>query len=189
MMFIIIENLMETEQLQSAIALNKKRHSATIQPRIDMTPMVDLGFLLVSFFIFTTTISSPHSMSLSIPPSTTINGSAIRESNALTLLLDKDNKVFVYEGRWQEAKQNNQVLLSGFYSGKGIADRIRQKQNLLDRNHMNGREDMVLMIKPGRGASYGNMIDALDEALINNVKRYVVMKPDPDETAWLDKNH
>ena len=146
------------------------------QVHIDMTPMVDLGFLLITFFIFTTTMTDPTTMSLAMPKEgTPIN---LAESKALNFVLDGDNKVFSWEGSWSAGK----VVTTGDDERKGMGKSIREKQNaLFQKEGAEGKDQLMLLIKPTGKASYKNLIDALDEAVINGVKRYAVLKPTAEE--------
>ena len=77
-------------------------------PRIDMTPMVDLGFLLIAFFVMTAQLTNPVTVKLNMPK----EGPPIKlgDSNALTVLLSGNNKTWYYEGNWNEAIKNNAVI-------------------------------------------------------------------------------
>src|SRR5688572_5538478 len=79
-----------------------------LSTHLDMTPMVDLGFLLITFFIFTTTMSSPTTMQLYMPKDTDKDEdqNKAKESGALTLMLSKDNHIYYYEGQLNENASN-----------------------------------------------------------------------------------
>lgn len=74
------------------------RHSKKHTPKTDMTPMVDLGFLLITFFVITMELNKPVTLNLNMPkegPTTDLG-----KSNALTVLLGKDNAIYYYHGDW-----------------------------------------------------------------------------------------
>ena len=128
-------------------------------------------------------MASPGTTHLSIPkegPLTTLG-----ESDALTVLLDGNNRVFYYHGNWEKAAAANEVFRTSI-SKKGLRHVILAKQKVLDRvNQKEGRKGLMLLIKPGKDADYGSVVDLLDEALIHDIKKYAVLKPDPFETKWL----
>lgn len=141
--------------------------------RIDLTPMVDLGFLLITFFIFTTTISSPMVTDLYMPKDDSVtNPTPLPESIALTVLLDDNNKIYYYHGDFTKAIKTNKIFETGYSTASGLGKIIREKQKDIDISikFADGRRGLMLLIKPGSTSSYKNVVDALDEAVINDVK-------------------
>ena len=157
-------------------------------PKIDMTPMVDLGFLLISFFVITTELSKPTAMDLFMPKESKVP-MELGELNALTVLLDKDNRAWCYHGRWEDAVIQHTIIKTGFSGNNGLRKIIIAKQQWLDNyNKKEGRNGLMLVIKPGSGASYKNVVDVLDEVSINGVKKYAVVKMSEEEMGWLEMN-
>jgi biopolymer transport protein ExbD len=136
-----------------------------LSTRVDLTPMVDLGFLLITFFIFTTTMSQPTAMRLALPDDrvTPEDQNKIKQSGALTILLGRDNNVFYYEG--ELAPDASNFKASNF---KDIRDEIISRKRSADTN-------LVVVIKPSDECTYKNVIDILDEMSINVVKRYAMV--------------
>lgn len=134
--------------------------------RVDLTPMVDLGFLLITFFVFTTTMSQPTGMFLNMPDDKVKPDQVdlTKESGALTILLGNNNHVYFYEGVLQPDGSN--VKSSSF---KDIRNEIiRKKQSTPDK-------DFMVLIKPGKQSNYKNVVDILDEMAINGVERYALI--------------
>ena len=157
--------------------------------RIDMTPLVDLGFLLITFFIFTTTMSTPSTMDLFMPKDTEKEEdlNKAKESGALTIMMGKDNHVYYYEGKLLPDGSN--FVSSNF---KAIRDVIIKKKKDVRAIHQhddqcpelqqkakspNGclERDLVVVIKPNEEATYKNTLDMLDEMTINQVKRFALV--------------
>jgi biopolymer transport protein ExbD len=137
-----------------------------LSTRVDLTPMVDLGFLLITFFIFTTTMSQPTAMRLIMPDDRdkTQDNTKIKQSGALTILLGKDDNVFYYEG--ELAPDASNFKSSSF---KDIRDEIiRKKQSSND-------ADFFVTIKPSDESTYKDVVDILDEMTINVVKKYALV--------------
>jgi biopolymer transport protein ExbD len=157
--------------------------------KIDMTPMVDLGFLLISFFVITTELSKPTVMNLNMPA----DGKSIPlgESNALTIIPAGNNQLFYYFGKWEEAEKRGKIYTTTYAGKNSIRNIIATKQQELDREiKSKGKKDgLMLLIKPTKEASYKNLVDLLDEAIINNVKKYIVIKVSSTENEWLSKRH
>ncbi len=158
------------------------RHSL----KVDMTPMVDLGFLLITFFVITTELSKPTMMNLYMPK----DGPPmpLGESNALSFLLGKNNMVYYYNGDWKDAKKKNEIFKTTYSGIDGIRKVINEKQRRLDagiNKNKEGRDGLMLLIKPGKEASYKNVVAVLDEVTINIVKKYAVVKLSGEEAGFL----
>lgn len=147
-----------------------------LSTRVDMTPMVDLGFLLITFFIFTSTMSSPAAMQLFMPKDTDKKEeqNKAKESGALTILLGKADQVYYYEG--QLAPDGSNFKSTNF---KGIRD------VLIDKKRRTSAEDLVVVIKPNDEATYKNTVDILDEMAINEIKRFALVDITPNENEPL----
>jgi len=148
-----------------------------LSTRVDLTPMVDLGFLLITFFIFTTTMSQPTAMRLALPDDKVKpeDQNKIKQSGALTILLGKNNNIFYYEG--ELAPDASNFKSTNF---KDIRKVVMDKKQAADTN-------LVVVIKPNDESNYKNFIDILDEMSINVVKRYAVVDISPVEDELIRK--
>jgi len=167
-------------QLQPATT-GKKNRARKAQLKIDMTPMVDLGFLLISFFIFTTSMSEPAVTRLNMPadgmPST------LSEDAALTVLLAGKDSIYYYHGKWENAAKQNGIKFTSYEVKKGIGSIIREMQKRMGKK----RNDLMLLIKPSETSSYNNLMNALDEMIINNVTRYAIVDVTVQEKNFIQK--
>ena len=147
-----------------------------LSTHVDMTPLVDLGFLLITFFIFTTTMSTPSAMQLFMPKDTDKKEeqNKAKESGALTIMLGKADQVYYYEG--QLAADGSNFKSTNF---KGIRD------VLIDKKRRTAAEDLVVVIKPNEEATYKNTVDILDEMAINEIKRFALVDITPNENEPL----
>ena len=158
--------------------------------KVDMTPMVDLGFLLITFFVITTELSKPTVTNLYMPtdgPPTDLG-----ESNALSFLLGENNTVYYYNGNWSDAKRESEIFATTYSASDGLRKIINEKQRRLDtgiKMNKEGRDGLMLLIKPGKEASYENVVDLLDEATINIVKKYAIIKLSDEEDEFLKKKN
>ncbi len=151
--------------------------------RIDMTPMVDLGFLLIAFFVNTAELSRPSYLDIAMPKDGP--GTPVKESEALTVLLD-DKALYWYEGPWEEAEASQSVR--ALDSHRALRRIIAAKNNRpgLGLPGHNWTDGMMLMIKPAERATYNDLVSMLDEAVIGQVKGIAVLKLTPDENRWLN---
>jgi biopolymer transport protein ExbD len=148
-----------------------KKHTT----RVDLTPMVDLGFLLITFFMFTTTMSSPTAMKLNMPDETAKpeEQNEAAKSGAFTIILGKADQVYYYEGDDPTKLQVTNL--------KGIRDKI------LDKKGRTPEDKLVIIIKPDQDATYKDTVDLLDEMTINDIQKYAMVTVRPDEYALVQK--
>lgn len=152
-----------------------KKKGKKMSTRVDLTPMVDLGFLLVTFFMLTTTFSKPQTMEIKWPAkdkdaeTKKQNTPAIAKSKALHVILGADKKVYYYEGMY-DPKNKPEVKVTDF-----SADGIRKV--LFDAKRIKG-DQLSVFIKALDGADYGNVVDILDEINITAVNMKLVFLVD-----------
>ena len=110
------------------------------------------------------------------------------ESKALTILLSEDDGIYYYNGNWEKAVKENGIYKSGFSYGSGIGKVIRDKQEMLESaDTKEGKRGLMLIIKSNEKASYKNLVNILDEILINDVKKYALVKLTKPEINYLDR--
>ena len=172
-------------QVQDKSAKGGKVRSKKNNPAVDMTPMVDLNFLLLMFFMFTSTFSKPNVMDLGLPakpkdetkkpPPTEID-----LSNSITLLLGKDNRLFWHQQ--DQAGLNDQTMIETSLDREGIREIIKQAKARAKKKDL-----FTVIIKPTDDAVYKNFVDILDEMAITQSERYGVTDLKPYEKAVYDK--
>jgi biopolymer transport protein ExbD len=182
----------------------KKVKPKKMSTRVDFTPMVDLGFLLITFFMLTTTMIKPQTMEIAMPSKDKVSEeeqTKIKASRAVTVILGKNNKVFYYEGT-RENDIDPAVITTDF-SPEGIRKflltknyeimikvrdlRIRQeKEKMSDEEFEKERTTIIsdksapiVVIKPNDDCTYRNLIDILDEMAICNIGRYAIVDITP----------
>lgn len=137
----------------------KKRKKKRVAVRIDMTPMVDVAFLLLTFFMLTTTMSKPQTMEINLPPSET--KADVAESNLLTLRISEDFRIFWNVGR------EKPVTIDGSEKKERL---VNLGKLLKDRNKSNPK--LITLIKVDGKAKYIDMVDIMDELNINDITRF-----------------
>lgn len=155
---------------------------------VDLTAMVDLAFLLITFFMLTTTLSKPQSMDLAMPdkdkekdPSTM----DVPDDRTLTILLGKDNTVQWYMGQFD----NPLVPFTKTTYGKdGIRKEllVRVKSTLASTGDPS--KGLIVIIKPSDKTNYRNLVDILDEMVITKVQLYAIGDITPAELELLERD-
>ena len=165
---------------------SKKQNS-----KVDLTAMVDLAFLLITFFMLTTSLSKPQSMDLSLPDKdddpTKNKDIKVDENRTMTVILGENNKMIYYMG----------LLASPIAGPKDIAygkdgirrEVLKRKKSVLEYSAAQGKpkNGIIVIIKPTKKSTYRNLVDMLDEMAIAGVDTYAIVPEfTPEETKLID---
>lgn len=164
-----------------------------LSTRVDLTPMVDLGFLLITFFIFTTTMSKPKTMEINMPfkdeNMKKEEQSKVKESTALTLLLSKDHRVYYYEGMGSDPLNPPKVEVTNFKNPGGIRQVIIDKKAKVDAMVRSGglqpTDKTTVLIKPDYNSTYEDFVNIIDEMSINGIQVYAVVDISPVDKEFI----
>lgn len=189
------------EEKQQGGKKKPKKHGT----HIDMTPMVDLMCLLITFFMLTTAFSKSKVMEIVLPEKIKKNDKVeppkIAESRTINIILGPENKVFWYPGRVKDPK-NPQPLQVTDYSDEGIRKILLERNKLLfkkidkfkeetikenptmSRDSLNAKiakfkkdddSGPIVLIKAYKDARYANVVDIIDEMAICGIARYALV--------------
>lgn len=157
--------------------------SKKMSTRVDLTPMVDLAFLLISFFMLTTTLNKPKAMEVNMPKKVEEDTAKIDvpDCQVLHILIDTLDQVWYYEGLKVAGLQK--TTFSGDEGiRKVIMKKVKKVPNDPECKRRDGKpRDAIVLIKMLKGARYKNMVDILDEMDITDTKIYAIQEPDPIE--------
>jgi biopolymer transport protein ExbD len=133
----------------------KVNHRST---RIDLTPMVDLGFLLITFFVFTSSLSAPKAMAMI----ETHDGESkpVKQSGAMSIILSGNHEIYYYYGQFETAKANKQIVKTNFQSIRNL---------ILEKKKKSDPAFLMYLIKAEKKAGFGDLIDLLDEMQICDI--------------------
>jgi biopolymer transport protein ExbD len=133
--------------------------------KVDLTAMVDLAFLLITFFMLTTSLSKPIAMDIAKPDKDDKSDAKLelRASQTMTILLGKQNKVAWYMG---EAGKETPTV-EGFNDIR--ASILKNKKKVADFYHNDPKRTLVVVIKPTPGSTYKNFVDIMDELNITKI--------------------
>jgi biopolymer transport protein ExbD len=154
------------------------RRTPKLSTRVDLTAMVDLAFLLITFFMLTTTLAKPRAMSIAMPVG---DPGPVKESNTLTLCLGTNDQLIWYTGTNEAPKE---LAVTGFKKNEIRLVLMNRAQEILNET---GQKLMVL-IKPSDKSHYENLVDVLDELHITNVPFYAIVDISKEDIARLQEN-
>ncbi len=145
----------------------KHKKKRRLGVRIDMTPMVDVAFLLLTFFMLTTTYSRPQAMEINIPPGD--SKVEVAASNLMTMRVLPDGSIY-----WNIGTEDPKKVEWNDLRNLVIQD-----------NKANSR--LITLIKVDRKAKYQDMINIIDELNIDNVTRFSLAAMTSDDQRALAK--
>ncbi len=153
------------------------RVRSRVSTRVDMTPMVDLGFLLITFFMLATTMSKPTSMSVFFPDKEGTKMAPIGALRVLTVFLGGHDQIYYLDGVApddDDAPSSLKTTHPG-YELRNVIFAAHKRVNALPRKGHPEDQGLVIVIKPTAVSSYKNMVDAMDEMAITKSKRYALV--------------
>lgn len=165
-----------------------------LSTRIDLTPMVDLGFLLITFFMFTTTLAKPKTMEINMPYKDENlkdeEKNKLKASVAMTVLLSKNHRVYYYEGIGDNPDVAPDLKATTFKATGGIRDAIIAKKKTVDglkrAGALTAKDEMTVLIKPDTTSTYSDLVNMLDEMSINDVKVYAIIDISDIEQGFIE---
>ncbi len=128
--------------------------------RVDLTPMVDLGFLLITFFVFTTTMSQSTAMNMNEPKDSKDDQVKVKESGAMTILLGKKDQVYYYYGNLDPLKLSEQFKSTNYKEIRNIIVEKKKKTPI---------DDLMYVIKSDDSSTFKNAVNILDEMTISGI--------------------
>ena len=172
---LILKKSIMAEVIQNSPGKGKNKARKSIH--IDMTPMVDLGFLLITFFIMITTFQKENIMDLGLPAkSIHAPNNEIDVKNQLTFILGENNRVFYYQKQLKDLVATDLKEIS--LSGSEIPKLIASYKALAPK-----KENFTVIVKPSDKANYENFVDMLDHLAIGDNERYGITDMQPREKS------
>ena len=167
-------------ELNLAAGKTGGRHLVKKMPvRVDLTAMVDLAFLLITFFMLTTSLAKPRVMPLVTPADGP--AAAVSEKTTMTLVLGKNNQLLWYLGMADKPLTVPKQISYGKDMRMAIMETTRQVFASTGKN-------LMVLIKPAQHSQYANLVDALDEINITKVPSYAIAKLQPEDIKLLKRN-
>jgi len=137
--------------------------------RIDFAPMVDLGFLLITFFIYTTTLMEQKAFGLNVPADGKETNAPL--SATITLNLRENGAVDYLEGNEQHILAKGTAYL---YGKPSLRDHLISKRQRII-SQLGTDDQYTVIIEPSANTSYKEIVDVFDEMTITDIKKYVLV--------------
>ena len=167
---------------------DKKVRSKKQDAGVDLTAMVDLAFLLITFFMLTTSLSKPQSMNLAMPDK---NKEQIDEpvldvadDRTMTILLGEKNQIVWYYGLPNTPIEGPTKV---GYGKNGIRKELLSKVKSVVAKYGDPKKGLIVLVKASKKSKYKNLVDILDEIAITKVPTYAIVDITPEDNAMLEK--
>ena len=160
----------------------KKIRSKKMIVGVDLTAMVDLAFLLITFFMLTTSLAKQKAMDVNMPVGE--NPATVPDNRSLTICLGSNNQVVWYRGILNNPFEKP---TKASYSKNGIREILNLQSKKVVALTKDVKKDMIVLIKPSDKSNYKNLVDILDEMAISHVKQYAIGDILPEEIDVLKK--
>ncbi len=157
-----------------------KTRSKKQSTRVDLTAMVDLAFLLITFFMLTTTLAKPQAMDLAMPDKekTDQQELTVADNRTMTILLGSNNRLEWYMGLVDKPMTPPQV---DNYGRNGIRKALIENSKKVIATTGDPKKGLIVLIKPSDQSNYRNFVDILDEMKVSNISQYAIVDiSDPD---------
>lgn len=158
----------------------KKVRSKKQNSKVDLTAMVDLAFLLITFFMLTTSLSKPQSMDLSMPDKKSPDVVNVADARTLTILVGENNTLKTYMGKFDDPIE---APTSTTYGKDGIRKKILEKVASVPITMGDPKKGLIVIIKATKKSTYKNLVDILDEMAISKVPVYAIVDIEKAEDA------
>jgi biopolymer transport protein ExbD len=163
---------------------SKKVRSKKSDSKVDLTAMVDLAFLLITFFMLTTSLSKPQSMDLGLPDKEDKpedeKDIKVDQRRTVTVILGDNNKIKWFHGLLEKPEPNG-APTDATYGKDGIREVILKRVKSIPEVTGNKDKGMIVIIKPTKKSTYRNLVDILDEMAICKVPTYAIVNDFSDE--------
>lgn len=161
-----------------------KVRSKKASTRIDLTAMVDLAFLLITFFIMATTLAKPKAMDTIWPDKTKKDVQLpVPESRTMTVLLGANDKL-----EWYVGEPGKTAPTIDNFGKNGIRKSLVEKSKEVEATHAGPDNFMIVLVKASDKATYKNFVNMMDEMNITGIKSHAVVAITPAEVAQLKKD-
>jgi len=162
-----------------------KIRSKKASTRIDLTAMVDLAFLLITFFMLTTTLAKKKEMDLAMPDNSVQQSQLpVAATRSMTILLGSNNKI-----EWYLGEPGKSAPTVDNYGKDGLRKALIENGKKVADTHAAPDNFMIVLIKPSDKSTYENLVTALDEMSIADVKSYAIVKITQPEIDELKKQN